>query len=231
MVTLHPLLQQTVGKVREQTPPDTLELQMYKLFATPIFKTKINDLNFIDKLAKELYFIKDKGQGYAAPNSWCTRDDLQTLPEFRPLCDIILEETNKVLDILYIERDDHYISCMWSNMSQVGTAHQEHYHPNSFYSGVLYIQTPPGSGNLCFTDPRLGPQMMQPMYSKPNPEVLGSNYTVSPEKGVMYIFPSWLPHGVDISVNQPNAPERISISFNIMLKTRIELATARWNLK
>jgi hypothetical protein len=60
---------------------------------------------------------------------------------------------------------------------------------------------------------------------------MGSDFSIIPEKGSVYIFPSWLPHGVDISQNQPDAPERISLSFNIMLKAKIELPTARWHIK
>jgi uncharacterized protein (TIGR02466 family) len=228
MVTLHPLLQQTLTQQPvKKIVPET----MYRLFATPVFKSKITDIGLIDHLAKSLYKIKEKGEGFPSPNSWCTRDDLQTLPEFRELCDIILDEVNKILDTLSIVREDHYISCMWANISQVGTAHIEHFHPNSFYSGVLYIQIPPGSGKLFFTDPRTGPQMMQPSYSKPSPDLMGTDFSVAPEKGVMYVFPSWLPHGVDVSEHQPDSPERISLSFNIMLKAKIELPTARWHLK
>ena len=229
MVTLHPLLQQTINQ--QQPAKKIVPETMYKLFATPVFKSKIVDMKLIDQWTANLFDIKKKGEGFPSPNSWCTRDDLQTLPEFRELCDIILEEVNKVLDTLNIEREDHYISCMWSNISQVGTAHIEHYHPNSFYSGVVYMQVPPGSGKLFFTDPRTGPQMMQPSYSRPTPELMGSDFSIIPEKGAVYIFPSWLPHGVDISKNQPDSPERISLSFNIMLKAKIELPTARWNLK
>jgi uncharacterized protein (TIGR02466 family) len=223
---LNPLLNIKSPVGNSKTKPE----MMYKLFATPIFKSRIVDTGIVNRARDAVLSLMNKDQGYTSVKSWCTRDDLETLPEFKELTEVILEETGKVLDTLTIERDSHYITCMWSNVTDVGTPHIEHFHPNALYSGVIYLQTPPGSGHIFFTDPRTGPQMFVPKYKNPSPEIIGSDWSHPAEKGVMLVFPSWLRHGVDTTPEKPNE-KRIALSFNIMIKSNIDVLTSRWNLK
>jgi len=223
MTQLHPLLQQSV------IPRPSVEVEqvaMYKLFSTPIFKFRIYDLNYIKSLAEKILKLREEGTGYPGPNTWCTHDNLNDLPEFQKLNEIILKESGQILDFFNIDRDSHYITCMWSNVAKVGHAHQLHEHPNSFYSGVLYIQTPEGAGPLFFKDPRPATNMILPNYTKPNPELFGSNWRVDPKVGDMYMFPSWAEHGVQATDFNPNL-ERISLSFNIMIKGKIKATSAK----
>jgi uncharacterized protein (TIGR02466 family) len=223
---LHPLLRTAVQPVASSVQSEAL----IRAFSTPVFKSRITDKDLVKRMADNLLELKHTGQGFPTHGAFSTRDDLQTLPQFFELCDIILDEINKVLDTLTVERDDHYISCMWSNIAKVGVPHLEHFHPNSYFSGVIYFQVPPGSGDFYITDPRAGPQMFLPKYTKPSAEFVGSDLQLKPELGVMFIFPSWLKHGVNITEYRPDLPERISLSFNIMIRTKIDLPTARWTI-
>lgn len=208
-----------------------LEAQaLLRMFATPLFKYKIHDFEMIRDMSKAVLNLKKQGQGSGDDRTWCTRDDLQTLVPFRGLVDIINTEIENVLDALYVEREGCYIQCMWSNISEIGTVHQMHVHPNSFLSGVMYLQTPPGSGNFYLSDPRNGPKVIIPNYTRPDPEFIGGNWNTEVHEGDLYIFPSWLPHGVMPSPRNPNSPNRISLSFNIMIKSEINWKTAKWSL-
>lgn len=222
MTQLHPLLQQSI----QQPKAEVEQVAMYKLFATPVFKFHISDYEYLATLVEKIYKLKEQGTGYTGPNTWCTDDNLNDLPEFQKLNDIIISETTKILDYFGISRDSHYITCMWSNVAKVGHAHQLHEHPNSFYSGVLYLQIPAGSGHFFFKDPRPGINMILPNYTKANPELFGSNWRVEPKLGDMYMFPSWAEHGVQATEFNPNL-ERISLSFNIMIKGETKATSAR----
>jgi uncharacterized protein (TIGR02466 family) len=221
----------SISNSRSVNTRGTVESQaLLRMFATPVFKYKIHDLTMVQSMAKSVLNLKKQGQGKGDDRTWCSRDDLQTLVPFRGLVDIINTEAVKILDVLYVERDDCYIQCMWSNVSKVGTVHQLHVHPNSFLSGVMYLQTPPGSGNFYLSDPRNGTKVIVPEYTRPDPEFIGGNWNIEVQEGDLYFFPSWLPHGVMPSPQRPDSPERISLSFNIMLKTDINLKTAKWSL-
>ena len=219
-MNLHPLLQGTNNADSQS---------MMKLFATPIFRHKINDVRLIKELTQEVLSLKDQAKSGSA-DTWCTDDNLHTLPAFKTITEIILAESNKIFDRLTVERNSQYIAGMWSNVSKVGRAHQTHVHPNSFYSGVMYLQVPEGAGNLFFGDPRQCSQVIVPVYKKPNPELTGSNFQVRSEEGMIYMFPSWLPHGVLPVDYKPNLPDRISIAFNVMINADISLHSAKWNL-
>jgi uncharacterized protein (TIGR02466 family) len=104
----------------------------------------------------------------------------------------------------------------------------EHIHSNSLYSGVLYLQMPKGAAPTYFADPRPSAGILRPDYENPNPMFLGARWGTFSERGGLIIFPSWLPHGVE---NVPYDPslQRITLSFNIMIKTKIEFFTAKIN--
>ena len=87
------------------------------------------------------------------------------------------------------------------------------------FSGVMYLATPgKDKGKLFFTDPRgVAP------YSYVFEYVDGYNnhelVEFIPEKGKIIIFPYWLQHGTN--PGDFDGGERISLSFNVMLKTKI----------
>lgn len=197
------------------------------LFASPVFKSRIVNEQLIEDITNEILSIKEKNQGKTCieTQTFITRDDLQNQPGFKPLCDLILLETSKALDYLSIDRDEHYISCMWSNVSPIGVAHMEHTHYNSIVSGVLYLQVPAGSGSTYFADPRPGTNVLVPKYNKADPTLVGARCTYPPERGAILIFPSWLPHGVYNSKSDPTQL-RITLSFNIMIKAKVDVFTA-----
>ena len=202
---------------------------MAALFASPVFMSEILDTELLDNTVSSILELRENGKGVETYGSWVTRDDLQTLPEFNKLTKILLSEAERALDILTIKRESHYIPCMWANISKVGTAHMEHIHANSMYSGVVYLKSPKGSQPTIFADPRPGAQMLQPDYENPNPNILGARWSTAGERGGIVIFPSWLPHSV-----QPvpaTDEERITLSFNIMIKSTIDDFTKKVSFK
>jgi hypothetical protein len=94
------------------------------------------------------------------------------------------------------ERD--YELSGWGVVLESGGHQKKHTHTDSYLSGVLYLSIPPpdnqtkNAGDLLFTG-------TYPLYIKP-------------EKGLMVLFPSYLPHE---TIPFQNNIKRICIAFNI----------------
>jgi len=98
----------------------------------------------------------------------------------------------------------------WVNMHDRGGFNFLHLHDGCLLSGVFYLQVPQGSGDLVFRDPRPG---VLNSYLKGNGANAYSDVRLTPETGLVALFPSWLehyvePHGSDVP--------RIAISFNAL---------------
>jgi uncharacterized protein (TIGR02466 family) len=105
----------------------------------------------------------------------------------------------------------------WANVSRRGGYHRQHTHHSSMLSGVFYVSTgiPDEDGGefngaISFSDPRVAVEMIQ-IPGKP----FGDKIKVTPEPGLLLLFPSWLPHFVDPFHGEG---ERISIAFNVSLR-------------
>tara|TARA_B000000557_G_scaffold144996_1_gene117671 strand:+ start:41 stop:667 length:627 start_codon:yes stop_codon:yes gene_type:complete len=105
----------------------------------------------------------------------------------------------------------------WTNVNKSGDYNRLHDHPVSELSGVLWIKTPPNSGNLRFVDPQLFSRYKElDSYTEEFKELTNSfmTYNFYPKEGTMLIFPSVLQHEV---TENKSSEDRISYSFNIKL--------------
>jgi uncharacterized protein (TIGR02466 family) len=96
------------------------------------------------------------------------------------------------------------INQMWANNSKLNRSHPMHYHPNSFFSGIVYLTS---GSKTYFQDPvmfRLSSQI-QVSSDLDNPM-----FEIEPNPGQIVIFPSWLYHGTQ----QNKIENRMTISFN-----------------
>jgi uncharacterized protein (TIGR02466 family) len=94
-----------------------------------------------------------------------------------------------------------------------------HPHSNSFFSGVLYCETPGISGNIGFKDPRPAAEVLYFDYAD-NSIFKERTVEIEPKKGRLVMFPSWLYHGTKSGFFSENE-NRISLSFNIMPVTEV----------
>lgn len=192
-----------------------------KLWATPFFTGQITpETN--DSARDSVLAI----QAAEHAGNWLSPDDLHLRPEFAELCLEIREFVNAGLDLLTVVRDDILITCMWANVAPVGYVHMEHIHHNSQYSGVVYLQAPPGSAGTFFRDPRPAAQMFCPDYHSPSNEIIGMDLQVLPAAAKICMWPSWLAHGV-AAVPMDLTQRRITLSYNIMLRAESTKPTTR----
>ena len=106
------------------------------------------------------------------------------------------------------------ITQSWCNYSEQGQFHHKHAHPNSFISGVFYVQANPNDKIYFYRDGwqqiKLPPQEWNAYNSE--------SWWLEAGTGYLYLFPSSLTHMVPTI---DHAETRISLSFNTFLKGTI----------
>lgn len=101
------------------------------------------------------------------------------------------------------------ITQSWLNYTESGEFHHKHVHPNSFISGVMYIQSDDSQDKIHFFNNEQRQLKIHPvefnMYN-------GNSWWFESLTGQLLLFPSSLEHMVE---PRPNADfTRISLSFN-----------------
>jgi len=199
------------------------QTEIIPVFPTFIHKGKVTNEYELDNLQQALFDLKNQED----PNIdfWQSNDLLHEDINFKNLSQLILHESNNILNGYGVIRDSHYIAGMWGNIHAPNVAHAAHMHPNSYLSGVIYLNTPTDCGPLIFHDPRPSSNVIEFAYESYNIRN-GKTVLEIPEKGKMLIWPSWLVHGVELGRSKENE-YRISIAFNIMLKGTVNIPTKR----
>lgn len=100
------------------------------------------------------------------------------------------------------------ITQSWLNVTREGQAHHRHSHPNSLFSGVLYIKTEPDRDRIVFYNE--GHVALKPKYSEYTTWNSGS-WWLPVTQGQIVLFPSSLIHSVE-SVG--GGCDRVSLAFN-----------------
>lgn len=154
---------------------------------------------------------------------WSTGDLLHEETEFEPLATAILVEANRLADLEGLHRQSLYVTSMWINAQYQAQNHIAHTHPNSLYSGVIYLQVPEHSQRLVFSDPRPQAQVLRPRGTV-------TNLGFQPRAGLWYMWPSWLQHATMSTTDSELSEPRISVSYNIMLRDRIDTHSSRLEL-
>jgi uncharacterized protein (TIGR02466 family) len=110
-----------------------------------------------------------------------------------------------------------------ADITNANHRHSSHIHPNCILSGIFYVRTPKDCGPIVFSDPRPAARVFEPDYFSMNDYNSGV-CSIQPQAGEMIIWPSWLPHGVEVG-NCALDEDRISIAFNIMIKGAVKSST------
>ena len=192
------------------------------LFPTPVTIINFNDMDFSSYANKVLDALSpEEVKNMKARGIGTTSDDLHCQEEFKGLTELVhTESMNFFNDILGLDENDLTMTTMWSNIQLSQARHHIHQHPNSFYSGVLYLEIPQREevdpGWLFFVDPRPAKNMWQADYKKSN-QLSDRSYGFKPKTGTLLLFPSWLEHGTEVCILGDNE-RRISLSFNYALK-------------
>ena len=186
-------------------------------FPTPIYIANLQDPTLNQELEKNIiaWSNKDKGLNRTNVNSWHSPTNMNELPEYKKLVDILYEAQRTIYDQEQLDSEP-YLGNMWANVNPPGGMNRTHIHPNSLWSGVYYVKAPKESGHLKVEDPRSVGLMSRPrMKPGEQPSRLWRETHYEPFPGRLIMCPAWLTHCVD-----PNKSNdiRISVSFNFMQK-------------
>ena len=147
------------------------------------------------------------GGGYQSPMN------LTTEPALKPLFEYVAQIAQKAnFDLQFVDCDV-YITAAWANFNDRRSAsNYDHIHQDT-YSGVFYLQIPPGSGRLVINNPGINALWQGAMLADRKNKFNADKLRIEPREGQIYLWPSYLPHGVE-----PNDHDdaRISISFNVI---------------
>lgn len=111
----------------------------------------------------------------------------------------------------------------WANVARAGHYAKPHVHPNSNVSGVYYVAAgnspvgDPNSGVLELMDPRQRPGMFETEGT-----LAFDAYRVTPQSGILLLFPSWQYHYVH---PYRGVEPRISVAFNVTIQ-KLRVMTA-----
>ena len=173
-------------------------------FATPIWKFRIEN-DFQKEIAfcyeHETKFISNKKSnqgGYQSP-------DLNLMECFPSILDGLMFGIGVVANDIGIGLE---LSNSWININRKNNFNLPHCHPNSAFSGVIYLKTNSTCGKINFRNPTAS--SVFPINDMINGYF--GRWFFSPEPGDVLIFPSYLDHYVEPNLSDE---DRISISFNM----------------
>jgi uncharacterized protein (TIGR02466 family) len=167
--------------------------------------------------SKQLNFLKNLPRAKNKGNFFTKNIFVLDLPELADLKEFILSSLNKYFEEIIVPKYEvrPIITQSWANFNFNGSYHHRHNHPNSYLSGVYYVDTNE-SDNIVFHRPAPSSITIKPKkYNLYNSQAVW----VPAMKNHLIIFPSWLDHEVEtISDNH----SRISLSFNSFLSGKLD---------
>ena len=195
----------------------------FDMFTTPVKVSKsILDNNILANYI--LDFCKDnegrlntqnpKGRLVSNEGGFQSKDiDLEYHKRLKPLYAFLQEQADEFASNLGLPKV--ILDNLWFNINGYKDYNQDHRHAGCIFSGVYYIQTPEKSGDIMFTSPaatELEAYWDEHIKDKNNHPRTNIHCTCKAEAGVMYLFPSFLTHGVLPNLNE--IEKRISVAFN-----------------
>lgn len=188
-------------------------IQIAALFPIAVGVSKL-ERNFTEE---ELQFFEDSSKKRKPNQGNSTSHNFRVLheKEMADLGKFIIKSIKSYLDQsnpLNFKELDIYITQSWLNYSEPKEYHHAHGHPNSFLSGVFYINAKIDVDKIYFInshDPqiRVYPSKWTPFNSR--------EWSIPVETGMLVLFPSHLRHRVDIN---ESTHCRVSLSFNTFFK-------------
>jgi len=194
-----------------------MDVLAHGCFTTYIYAGQIPDHDSLNaKLIESVKALQAKdpgGQQQTNIKGWQSARNLQELPEFAEVHRHFEAACAQAGKEMKVKQGLKWHYQTWVNLSPSSAFNLPHIHPDSHLSGVYYVRIPEGSGQIYFRDPRVQAKtILLPV--EPDSELNVNELTFPPQPGVIYMFPSWLEHGVKPGTTDQ---DRIAIAFNARL--------------
>lgn len=183
---------------------------MHNLFPTPVgFYNLDRELT-----EKELKFVNDQVTRPNQGNVTSVDNKLFEASPMKDLADFVTASMNEYFQAVYAPKHEVelYVTQSWANYTKPGEYHHKHEHPNSFISGVFYVNADKAKDKIYFY--KNGYQQLKLPTENYN---LYNSDSWWFEVGTcdLVLFPSSLTHMVQTTDSEDT---RISIAFNTFLK-------------
>lgn len=181
-------------------------MNIYNVFPTAVGKFSLGR----DFTEKELKYIKELETRPNQGNTTSKDNNLFDRKELKDLAKFCQESVASYLKEIYAPKNDVTLrfTQSWANYTNPGQFHHKHEHPNSFVSGVLYINADPTVDRIYFYKSKYE----QIKLTTENFNVYNSDsWWFEVGTTDLMIFPSSLTHMVETTKSDQT---RISISFN-----------------
>jgi hypothetical protein len=182
----------------------------HNLFPTPVSYFEFGE----DLTEEELGFINGQEKRQSDGNSITTNSYLFRSPELKRISDFCNKCVSEFTAAIYSPRNEVsvYVTQSWANFTDRNQFHHKHEHPNSFISGVFYVNAKKDVDKISF---------FKNVYTQI--DLLSNNYNqynshlwwMPVETGQLILFPSSLSHMVETVESDET---RISIAFNTFVK-------------
>ena len=183
-----------------------------------IFPTPVGLFTYPEEFTKkELEYIKGLEQRPNMGNKTSLDNYVLKNSKLKNIASFIQVSVDQYFDEVYRPKEDVklYVTQSWFNFTKPGEWHHKHEHPNSFVSGVLYINANPEKDKIYFYHSK---------YKQLNVTARDWNLWNSDSwwfhagTAQLVLFPSSLTHMVETVEEDDTRDERISLSFNTFLK-------------
>lgn len=194
---------------------NNLPKQVLPMFATPLYASFVSGANSFANEVKNCNWKRTLGDDGFVTNDSYLLDNLQ----FKFLKKEIENHINFfVKDIAKFNNIEFYITNSWAVKHHKNDYAQKHFHSNSIFSGIVYLQCDNNSGEIIFHK--------SPNHNTLHPETFlfdineyntfnQTTQSILPQQEQILIFPSHLEHRVTRSASDI---ERIAIAFNTFFK-------------
>jgi len=193
---------------------------VHQLFPEPVYSSKLDraltkkELKTIAKYKEETY--KNEGNITSNDNYVLENKTLKNLKE--DLRKKVIDYFDKV--ICTSNSIIPHITQSWINYTETNQFHHRHSHPNSYVSGVFYIDAKKEVDQIKFYKPG---QKTFDLSVVQFTNFNSASWGCSVQTGDVVLFPSYLHHGVE---KKKGPDTRISLSFNVFFKGKIGTATS-----
>jgi uncharacterized protein (TIGR02466 family) len=187
-----------------------MQVEVSNLYPIPLGKTQYSEKITKKQLNYALTCPKRDNIG----NTTSIEKNVLELKEFKKLKKFCLESVNYFFQRTMRPKKtaELYITQSWINVCEPNQFHHKHHHPNSYFSGVFYLQANPNVDKIAFANPN-----KYFLYHIPESFTVWNSqiWEVPASTNILYIFPSLFEHEVPKTVG---GHKRISLSFNTWLR-------------
>lgn len=187
---------------------------LYPLFASPVITVDHENAQIVDVIQyckSQLEYKINKGGNFTSLNT-----DVFSLDAFAKIQELALLAvkvyTKEVMQ--WSDGPEFFITQSWVNKNPTGTTHHEHYHLNTLFSGVFYLETATPDYISFFNSK----QPFMKFFEDEKNIWNSDRYDLLVKPGRFVIFPANMLHSVGENLA---AHDRISVAFNVFVKGNI----------